>query len=199
MADKKKCSHRCCAAALCNNRTDNRQDLTFHAFPKDTIRRKEWAWKMKRDDEQFAWNSSLFCCEEHFKPDDYRKSLTGLRNDLKSTAVPSVFPWTIDKQCTDSDRSQRLERRNIDKVKNSTELISSNTNVNETEDISCSSKQEIPNSETPTIDELCARVKQLEMQLELPKFGLARFCGSDDDIYFYTGFPKYEILMAFLE
>ena len=27
--------HKCCAAALCNNRSDNRKDLTLHVFPRD--------------------------------------------------------------------------------------------------------------------------------------------------------------------
>ena len=31
--------HKCCAAALCNNRPDNKKDLTFHVFPKDPCRR----------------------------------------------------------------------------------------------------------------------------------------------------------------
>ena len=32
-------SHKCSAAALCNNRSDNRKDLTFHVFPKNPCRR----------------------------------------------------------------------------------------------------------------------------------------------------------------
>ena len=31
----KNTSHKCCAAALCNNRSDNRKGLTFHVFSKD--------------------------------------------------------------------------------------------------------------------------------------------------------------------
>ena len=47
-ASKKHLSHKCCAAALCNNRSDNRKDLVFHSFPKDQILRKTWEIKMKR-------------------------------------------------------------------------------------------------------------------------------------------------------
>ena len=65
------------------------------------------------------------------------------------------------------------------------------------DDSSCSAKQESLISEIPTIEELCARVEQLEMQLEISQFGLSRFCGSDDDIYFYTGLPNNRILMVF--
>ena len=48
-----KTSQKCCAAALCTNRSDNRKYLTFHAFPKDSQRRMEWAVKMKRSDSKF--------------------------------------------------------------------------------------------------------------------------------------------------
>ena len=38
---RKKYGHKCCGAAKCNNRSDNRPDLSFHAFPKDLKTRKE--------------------------------------------------------------------------------------------------------------------------------------------------------------
>ena len=31
-----KTSHKCCAVALCTNRSDNRKDVTFHAFQKSS-------------------------------------------------------------------------------------------------------------------------------------------------------------------
>ena len=48
-----KTSQKCCAAALCTNRSDDRKYLTFHAFPKDSQRRMEWVVKMKRSDSKF--------------------------------------------------------------------------------------------------------------------------------------------------
>ena len=54
-----KTSHKCCAAALCTNRSDNRKDLTFHAFPKDSQRRMEWPVKMKPSDSKFKSNVSV--------------------------------------------------------------------------------------------------------------------------------------------
>ena len=59
-------SHKCCAAALCSNRSDNRKDLIFHAFPKDQLLRKTWEIKMKRADKKFSFNRALYCCSEHF-------------------------------------------------------------------------------------------------------------------------------------
>ena len=35
----KNSSHKCCAAELCNNRSDNSKDLTFQVFSKDPCRR----------------------------------------------------------------------------------------------------------------------------------------------------------------
>ena len=52
-SSNKHLSHKCCAAALCSNRSDNRKDLIFHTFPKDQILRKTWeinkdeAWQQK--------------------------------------------------------------------------------------------------------------------------------------------------------
>ena len=87
-------SHKCCAAALCNNRSDNRQDLIFHNFPLDEKLKKIWD-QMNHGDKKFASNSSLFCCSEHFSEKDYRKSLTGKRRDLVKNAVPSIFPCSV--------------------------------------------------------------------------------------------------------
>ena len=100
-------SHKCCAAALCTNRSDNRKYLTFHAFPKDPNRRIEWPVKMKRSDGKLKSISSLFCCSEHFVSEDYKHSLTGKRSDLRPQAVPSLFPWTKHKESIQMMRRQR--------------------------------------------------------------------------------------------
>ena len=75
-ASKKHLSRKCCAAALCNNRSDNRKDLVFHSFPKDQILRKTWEIKMKRGNKKFASNRALYCRSEHFVDTDCRKSFT---------------------------------------------------------------------------------------------------------------------------
>ena len=61
-SSNKHLSHKCCAAALCSNRSDNRKDLIFHAFPKYQILRKTWEIKMKRGNKKFASNRALYCC-----------------------------------------------------------------------------------------------------------------------------------------
>ena len=91
--------------------------MTFHAFPKDDNRRKEWKLKMRRQDEKFKSNASLYCCAEHFNSDDYKGSLTGLRRDLKRDAMPSKFAWTkVDGQSS-IERSRRPENRSLNKDK----------------------------------------------------------------------------------
>ena len=111
-------SHKCCAAALCNNRSDNQKDLIFHNFPLDQSQRKIWEVRIKRGDEKFASNRSLFCCSEHFTATDYRPSLTGRRRDLVKNAIPSVFPWSVDEH-KDNERSKRAKDREGKKLQQS--------------------------------------------------------------------------------
>ena len=102
---QKNSSHKCCAAVLCNNRSDNRPDLIFHNFPLDENLGKK-----------LASNSSLFCCSEHFSEKDYRKSLTGKRRDLVKNAVPSIFPWSVGNDEA-SERSERAKSRECQRIK----------------------------------------------------------------------------------
>ena len=104
-SSNKHLSHKCCTAALCSNRSDNRKDLIFHAFPKDQILRKTWEIKMKRGNKKFAHNRALYCCSEHFVETDYRKSLTSARRDLVKNAVPSIFTW--------SDHNDKVSQRSV--------------------------------------------------------------------------------------
>ena len=101
---QKNSSYKCCAAVLCNNRSDNRPDLIFQNFPLDENLKKVRDQKIKRGD------SSLFCCSEHFSEKDYRKSLTGKRRDLVKNAVPSIFPWSVGNDEA-SERSERAKSR----------------------------------------------------------------------------------------
>lgn len=199
MADKRvKNSHKCCAAALCTNRSDNRKDLPFHAFPMDESRRKEWKAKMKRQDDKFKSNTSLYCCGEHFNQDDYKRSLTGLRRDLKPNAVPSKFPWTENKGYQSLERSQRQESRSLMRDKLATGDTEEENPDKGAEGQVC---VDVPLSchtaeASQSIEELSELVHQLKLQVEISKFGIERFCGSDEDIFFYTGFPNYSTLMA---
>jgi len=186
-----KTSHKCCATALCTNRLDNRKDLTFHTFPKDSQRRMEWAVKMKRSDSKFKSNMSLFCCFEHFVSTDYKRSLTGKRKDLLPTATPSRFQWTK-ASSHEIERAKRCKRRE--------------TKSTITYSVACSEKKGDP-LETSEVkienkhqnEDLAEVVADLKRQLLLSKFCIERFKNSDDDTFFYVGFPNYNTLMALWE
>ena len=108
---KKKIGHKCCAAAMCNNRSDNRPDLSFHEFPSDKQRRKTWEIRMRRQDAYFATVKNKFCCSEHFLSTDFKSSLTGHRRSLTPGAVPSVFPWSKEPDEKSLLRAERLKCR----------------------------------------------------------------------------------------
>ena len=50
ISKEKKFDHKCYAAANCNNRSKNRPDLLFRAFPSGTQQLKKWEIRMKRGD-----------------------------------------------------------------------------------------------------------------------------------------------------
>ena len=184
-------SHKCCAAAQCINRSGNLKDLTFHAFPQDQNQRKTWMAKMKRGDQKFASNTSLFCCSAHFTANDYRSSLTGKRSDLFKNTVPSIFPWTEDYD--KGIRSERSERAN---VRDSKKLQLSVAPGLATDAVNTAEKEEAKPQEIEERD-FVAEICELTQKVFLFKFGLERFSSNDDDIFFYTGFSSYEALLAF--
>ena len=106
---RKKHGHKCCGAAKCNNRSDNRPDLSFHAFPKDLKTRKEWEHRMRRGDVlHFKSVDHKFCCSEQFRPTDFKVGLTGHRRKLKKGSIPSLFKWAPEKVTL---RDERLKIR----------------------------------------------------------------------------------------
>ena len=120
-----------------------------------------------------------------------KHSLTGKRSDLRPQAVPSLFPWTTQgikwwegkeirkKRGSENDKyAFKLKKRRLD----GDELL----DVNEMK------RENDLHSEDQS--EVIAYVKR---QLELSKVGIERFKSSADHIFFYTGFPNYDTLMAF--
>jgi len=188
---EQKTSHKCFAAALCTNGSDNRKDLTFQTFPKDSQLRMEWAVKMKRSDSKFKSNTSLFCCSEHFVSTDCKRSLTGKRKDLLPTATPSRFQWTK-VSSHEIEREKRCERREAKST-----ITYSVASSEKRGDPLKTSKVKIENEHQN--EDLAEVVADLKRQLLLSKFCIERFKNSDDDIFFYTGFPNYNTLMAFWE
>ena len=147
--------------------------------------------KMKRGDQKFTSNTSLFCCSAHFTAKDYRSSLTGKRRDLIKNAVPSIFPWT-----EDYDKGIRTERSERANVRDSKKLQLSVAPGVATDSVNTAEKEEAKPQEIEERD-LVAEICELTQKVFLLKFGLERFSSNDDDIFFYTGFSSYETLLTF--
>ncbi|XP_078329896.1 uncharacterized protein LOC111117364 isoform X3 [Crassostrea virginica] len=84
-----------CCVPMCNNdsRLNTSGQVTFHDFPTDKTKRKEWIQKIQRDKEaDFHILSSTVVCSAHFLPAEIGTSSTGLKQ-LKPGSVPSLFPW----------------------------------------------------------------------------------------------------------
>ena len=154
---------------------------------------------MRRGDQKFKSVENKYCCSEHFVPTDYRISLTGHRKDLKTGAIPSVFPWSSAKSHV---REERLRLRTQAKI--------SHKEIERSEESLLS--DEVQDSDNfigpPTIEQFaeakCSEVEILKKELSKARekeyvftFGLERFSKNPDDIHFYTGFPDYETLIAF--
>ena len=180
-------SHKCCAAATSNNRSDNQNDLIFHNFLLHESQRKIWEARMKRADEKFASNTSLFCCSKHFTEKDYRKSMTGQRHDLVKDAVPSVFPWSLsvdrDKERESSERAKVCEgKRLLQSVAGPlAEIKYTRKSVNDAENSHPGKESE----DKPQEKDLGAEISDLRQKLFLSSFGLEQFKSNHDDIFLH--------------
>uniref|UniRef100_A0A1A7WBI5 THAP domain containing 6 n=1 Tax=Iconisemion striatum TaxID=60296 RepID=A0A1A7WBI5_9TELE len=79
-----------CAAYGCSNRrcVESRQrGITFHSFPKDGERRRQWEVALRR--ENFVVNNRTMICSEHFKAEDFDR--TGQTVRLKAGVGPTIF------------------------------------------------------------------------------------------------------------
>ncbi|KAJ8732357.1 hypothetical protein PYW08_015087 [Mythimna loreyi] len=81
-----------CAVANCKNTSakisKNKDGITFHRFPRDKGRRKQWELAVNREE---AWSStaSSAVCSEHFEAKDFYLTESGLRR-LSVEAVPAI-------------------------------------------------------------------------------------------------------------
>ncbi|XP_028515121.1 uncharacterized protein LOC110239882 [Exaiptasia diaphana] len=204
---KRKIGHKCCAASKCNNRSDNRPDLSFHSFPKDDEVRKKWDIAMKRDDKEFKHVNSKFCCSAHFMSSDFKFSITGHKREIKKGSIPSVFEWKTAEMCTErgervASRNQQTESKAKDRLlrqfKDSLAIDNLMLPIEEEVVYGPLTLEECVNSLQEEVKKLDI-AKLLKEKEAISKFGLERFPGSDEDINFYTGFPNSESLMKLWE
>lgn len=78
-----------CAAAGCATTYDKHIDISFHRFPLDPKRRKEWVRLVRR--KNFVPGKHTFLCSKHFEASCF--DLTGQTRRLKMDAVPTIFDF----------------------------------------------------------------------------------------------------------
>ncbi|XP_035459285.1 THAP domain-containing protein 1-like [Spodoptera frugiperda] len=81
-----------CAVASCRNTSakisKNKDGITFHRFPRDKERRKQWELAVNRE-EEWSSTASSAVCSEHFETKDFYLTESGLRR-LSVEAVPAI-------------------------------------------------------------------------------------------------------------
>lgn len=98
-----------CAAAGCAATYNKHINVSFHRFPLDPKRRKEWVRLVRR--KNFVPGKHTFLCSKHFEASCF--DLTGQTRRLKMDAVPTIFDF-----CTHI-KSLKLKSRNLLKKNNS--------------------------------------------------------------------------------
>jgi len=87
--------------------------ISFHKFPENRDLFMKWVIAIRRDEgKHFKVTEHTRVCSLHFKSSDYLPSLAGHERTLKSTAVPSLFPW---KRASPIKRKATMERTLIRK------------------------------------------------------------------------------------
>ncbi|XP_065415061.1 THAP domain-containing protein 2 isoform X2 [Chrysemys picta bellii] len=78
-----------CAAAGCAAVYNKSVNVSFHRFPLDPKRRKEWIRLVKRNN--FVPGKHTFLCSKHFESSCF--DLTGQTRRLRVDAVPTIFDF----------------------------------------------------------------------------------------------------------
>ncbi|XP_026729835.1 THAP domain-containing protein 2-like [Trichoplusia ni] len=81
-----------CSVTNCKNTSakisKNKDGITFHRFPRDKERRKQWELAINREEDWKSTPSSAVC-SEHFEAKDFYLTESGLRR-LSLYAVPAI-------------------------------------------------------------------------------------------------------------
>lgn len=109
-----------CCVPFCKSSSKKKSpDLTFHSFPKDESRKKDWIKAISRPEEKLGcpWAPSQFSkiCGKHFRPEDFSISTT--KKSLLPMVTPSVF-WHYSK-----DSKETPETRKGEALKDNEEIL----------------------------------------------------------------------------
>ena len=213
----------CCVPECTKNGylDENGRKVSHFKFPDDPLRRKKWIHAIRRDEGvYFQIQEWTKVCSRYFREYDFIKTLSG-RRDLRSNAVPSLFPWTRTsprKRKPPTDREQigttsRVLLSEIETVEETVETENATCNEeSETSDTDAITKQDVTtqtneiesrdNSDTEMNQQLIDLKSKLEKanqrieSLQKQLFTVDRFRGDDSSIKFYTGFPNWDTFDA---
>uniref|UniRef100_A0A4W5L7J0 THAP-type domain-containing protein n=1 Tax=Hucho hucho TaxID=62062 RepID=A0A4W5L7J0_9TELE len=89
-----------CAVPGCNTHED--EDILYHCLPANDVQRcRRWLAAIQKDvNLPVERHKHFLVCEHHFRPEEYENDLmeetmgAKHKKKLKSTAIPTIFPWT---------------------------------------------------------------------------------------------------------
>jgi len=183
--------------------------LSFHSFPNvKTDKGKLWIAKIRRDPgSNFVVNQNTKVCLLHFTANDYVSgdAVNSKRRLLKATAVPSIFPWTVEKFIRSSITSKIAisKDQRMDVIRSEEkELLTCDDDAAEFEihhdldfaEMNCQCKQL-----KMEIEELQCKLAKCESDLQRSLFRFENIKDDDDMVKFYTGIPDQATVMAFYE
>jgi len=162
---------------------------------------------LQRSWSQFKVNRNTKVCSLHFTTEDYiggDASIHSKRRVLKSTAVPSIFPWTVEKLVRSSMTSklaispdQRCDMVDSVEAEDFTfddMSLEFETHENFTPEIKCQCEDL-----KKKIEELKCSLAKLKSELQKSLFRFENIKTDDEMVKFYTGIPDQATFMAFYE
>ncbi|XP_046393435.1 THAP domain-containing protein 2-like [Ischnura elegans] len=97
-----------CCAWNCTESYVKGGKITFHSFPANEERRKEWVRNVRR--ENFVPSKHTKICSKHFTEDPFDREKFG-GHWLKATAVPTLFDFPHHLLCKEKKRKSPLKRK----------------------------------------------------------------------------------------
>ena len=157
-----------CPVPYCTKKVyeENGVKISFRKFPDDEGVFRQWVVAIRRDiGVNFRVTQNSRVCSRYFKPSDYICSLTGAKKTLKSSAVPSVFPWTKGspaKRRAPKHRSP-IKKKSPKKTSKTTTISDSSNSTSVSSPVDSGENQESPdleNLDNSSAEELLATAKK---------------------------------------
>ena len=173
--------------------------ISFHRFPKEKNLLDLWIRAIRRDiGSYFQINKNTSVCSRHFKPEDFKETLSG-RRILWNGAVPSKFDW---KSVSPKKRKAPTQQRCDNQPESgSDEDTAGPSHVNQDLDVQAEDIQETDEAYSleVQIGDLRTQVENLTERCAVSErkvFSFSRFASDDNSIKFYTGFPNVQVFNA---